>query len=102
MAGPDYLQPREETVSGLAEECSLWFSFSVTYDFLATEDINRDRIQDVLFLYKSTKGSSHFNLSCADEGNFVFTPKRRCVLGGGLLPLSHCLEGHVGLPSQQD
>ncbi|KAK2497577.1 hypothetical protein MC885_011603, partial [Smutsia gigantea] len=58
----------EERVSGLAEEYSLGFSFSVTYDFLATEDINRDKIQDVLFLYKNTKGSSYFNLSCADEG----------------------------------
>ncbi|KAK2505201.1 hypothetical protein MC885_013617 [Smutsia gigantea] len=57
----------EERVSGLAEEYSLGFSFSVTYDFLATEDINRDKIQDVLFLYKNTKGSSYFNLSCADE-----------------------------------
>lgn len=47
---------------------SVSYDSAVTYDFLATEDINRDRIQDVLFLYKSTKGSSHFNLSCADEG----------------------------------
>lgn len=35
------------------------------------EDINRDRIQDVLFLYKNTNGSNNFNQSCADEGNFV-------------------------------
>ncbi|XP_045640449.1 protein FAM234A isoform X1 [Ursus americanus] len=44
------------------------YSAAVTYDFLATEDINRDRIQDVLFLYKYTNGSNNFNLSCTDEG----------------------------------
>ena len=53
-------------------------SFSVAYDFLATEDVNKDRIQDVLFLYKNTNSSrSNFSLSCADEGNFVFTQKMR-------------------------
>uniref|UniRef100_A0A8C9AVG3 Protein FAM234A n=1 Tax=Prolemur simus TaxID=1328070 RepID=A0A8C9AVG3_PROSS len=46
----------------------LWFSFSVTYDFLAMEDINRDRIRDVLFLYKNTNGINNFNQSCTDEG----------------------------------
>uniref|UniRef100_A0ABI7WJM2 FAM234A/B beta-propeller domain-containing protein n=1 Tax=Felis catus TaxID=9685 RepID=A0ABI7WJM2_FELCA len=40
----------------------------ITYDFLATEDINRDRIQDVLFLYKNSNSSNNSNLSCADEG----------------------------------
>lgn len=44
------------------------FNTSVTYDFLAMEDINRDRIQDILFLYKSTNNSNNFNQSCADEG----------------------------------
>ncbi|XP_077762018.1 protein FAM234A [Canis aureus] len=44
------------------------YSAAVTYDFLATEDINRDRIQDVLFLYKNANGSNNFNLSCTDEG----------------------------------
>ncbi|XP_041603885.1 protein FAM234A [Vulpes lagopus] len=44
------------------------YSTAVTYDFLATEDINRDRIQDVLFLYKNANGSNNFNLSCTDEG----------------------------------
>nr|KAF6489389.1 hypothetical protein HJG59_004902 [Molossus molossus] len=44
------------------------YNTAVTYDFLATEDINRDRIQDVLFLYKTTDGSNNFNQSCADEG----------------------------------
>lgn len=53
------------------EEYSLWFSFSVTYDFLATKDINRDKVQDVLFLYKNTRGGNDFNQSCTDEGNFV-------------------------------
>lgn len=44
------------------------YNTAVTYDFLAMEDINRDRIQDVLFLYKNTNGSNNFNQSCADEG----------------------------------
>lgn len=44
------------------------YNAAVTYDFLATEDINRDRIQDVLFLYKNSNGSNNFNLSCTDEG----------------------------------
>ncbi|XP_059980421.1 protein FAM234A isoform X3 [Lagenorhynchus albirostris] len=52
------------------------YKAAVAYDFLATEDVNKDRIQDVLFLYKNTNSSrSNFSLSCADEGNFVFTQK---------------------------
>ena len=88
------------------EERSMWFSFSVTYDFLATEDVNRDRIQDVLFLYKSTNSSNSFiNRSCADEGNFVFIWKRR---GGRRNPLTLQYLGstggisgncHIALPS---
>lgn len=46
-------------------------SFSVAYDFLATSDINKDRIQDVLFLYKNSDGGSNVSLACAEEGNFV-------------------------------
>lgn len=61
------------TGSGWPEENTLLFSLPVTYDFLATEDINRDRIQDVLFLYKNSNGSNNFNLSCTDEGSFAFT-----------------------------
>ncbi|KAM9208451.1 protein FAM234A [Dugong dugon] len=44
------------------------YNTAVAYDFLATEDINKDRIQDVLFLYKNANSSNHFNRSCADEG----------------------------------
>ncbi|XP_059980428.1 protein FAM234A isoform X6 [Lagenorhynchus albirostris] len=45
------------------------YKAAVAYDFLATEDVNKDRIQDVLFLYKNTNSSrSNFSLSCADEG----------------------------------
>ncbi|XP_035939424.1 protein FAM234A isoform X4 [Halichoerus grypus] len=49
------------------------YNAAVTYDFLATEDINRDRIQDVLFLYKNTNGSNNFNLSCTDEGETLWS-----------------------------
>lgn len=44
------------------------YNASVTYDFLAMEDINKDRIQDVLFLYKNTNINNNFTSSCADEG----------------------------------
>ncbi|XP_029804805.1 protein FAM234A [Suricata suricatta] len=47
---------------------SIHYNAAVTYDFLATEDINRDRIQDVLFLYKNSNSSNNFSLSCTDEG----------------------------------
>lgn len=49
-------------------EWRIHYNEAVAYDFLATEDVNRDRIQDVLFLYESANGSSGFNASCADEG----------------------------------
>uniref|UniRef100_A0A8C6QHA1 Family with sequence similarity 234, member A n=1 Tax=Nannospalax galili TaxID=1026970 RepID=A0A8C6QHA1_NANGA len=44
------------------------YNASVTYDFLAMEDVNKDRIQDVLFLYKNTYNSNNYTRSCADEG----------------------------------
>lgn len=44
------------------------YNAAVTYDFLAVEDINKDRIQDVLFLYKNTTSSNNFSRSCADAG----------------------------------
>ncbi|XP_036158960.1 protein FAM234A isoform X1 [Myotis myotis] len=44
------------------------YNTAVTYDFLATKDINRDRVQDVIFLYKNTNSSNNFSQSCADEG----------------------------------
>ena len=51
-------------------------SFPVAYDFLAAEDVNKDKIQDILFLYKNTNSSrSNSSLSCADEGTFCFYPK---------------------------
>ncbi|KAB0383367.1 hypothetical protein FD755_005284 [Muntiacus reevesi] len=45
------------------------YNAAVAYDFLATEDVNKDKIQDILFLYKNTNSSrSNSSLSCADEG----------------------------------
>lgn len=55
--------------TGMAHGDNLGLSFSVTYDFLALGDVNRDKIQDVLFLYKSTNSSNNLTRSCADEGN---------------------------------
>lgn len=43
-------------------------SLAVPYQFLAIEDVNEDKVQDVLFAFKSSNGSSSFNRSCLDEG----------------------------------
>ncbi|NXY14250.1 F234A protein, partial [Atrichornis clamosus] len=48
-----------------------WFqnyNDAVAYQFLAIEDVNEDKVQDVLFAFKSSNGSSSFNRSCLDEG----------------------------------
>ncbi|KAM4820117.1 protein FAM234A isoform 1-T2 [Thomomys bottae] len=44
------------------------YNAAVIYDFLTLEDINRDKIQDVLFLYKNTNNSDNVTRACADEG----------------------------------
>ncbi|XP_037242531.1 protein FAM234A [Falco rusticolus] len=41
---------------------------AVAYQFLAMEDVNEDRVQDVIFAFKANNGSSSFNRSCLDEG----------------------------------
>ncbi|NXE90798.1 F234A protein, partial [Menura novaehollandiae] len=41
---------------------------AVAYQFLAIEDVNEDKVQDVLFAFKSSNSSSSFNRSCLDEG----------------------------------
>ncbi|NXJ14574.1 F234A protein, partial [Odontophorus gujanensis] len=41
---------------------------AVAYQFLAIEDVNEDKVQDVVFIFKATNGSSSFNSSCLDEG----------------------------------
>ncbi|NXF32268.1 F234A protein, partial [Nyctibius bracteatus] len=40
---------------------------AVAYRFLAIEDVNEDKVQDVIFAVKASNGSS-FNRSCSDEG----------------------------------
>ncbi|NXC93046.1 F234A protein, partial [Certhia familiaris] len=48
-----------------------WFQYynnAVPYPFLAVEDANEDKVQDVLFAFKSSNGSSRFNMSCLDQG----------------------------------
>ncbi|XP_055991147.1 protein FAM234A [Sorex fumeus] len=44
------------------------FSQAVTYDFLGIQDVNRDRIQDILILYKSTNSSNASSGFCLEEG----------------------------------
>lgn len=44
------------------------YDYAVTYDFLALGDVDRDEVQDVLFLYKNTNSSNNSTRSCADEG----------------------------------
>ncbi|KFV46729.1 Protein ITFG3, partial [Tyto alba] len=41
---------------------------AVAYQFLAIEDVNEDKVQDVMFAFKASNGSSSFNRSCLDEG----------------------------------
>ncbi|NXI05037.1 F234A protein, partial [Pachycephala philippinensis] len=48
-----------------------WFRYyndAVPYQFLAIEDVNEDKVQDVLFAFRSSNGSINFNRSCVDEG----------------------------------
>ncbi|KAM9291807.1 protein FAM234A isoform 1-T2 [Morus bassanus] len=40
---------------------------AVAYQFLAIEDVNEDKVQDVIFAFKASNGSSSFNRSCLDE-----------------------------------
>ncbi|KAM4023712.1 protein FAM234A [Anomaloglossus baeobatrachus] len=46
---------------------SVHYNNSVGYPFLATEDVNQDKVQDVLFIFK-TDNAGKSNVSCADEG----------------------------------
>ncbi|XP_074775235.1 protein FAM234A [Athene noctua] len=41
---------------------------AVAYQFLAIEDVNEDKVQDVVFAFKASNSSSSFNRSCLDEG----------------------------------
>ncbi|NWJ04486.1 F234A protein, partial [Crypturellus undulatus] len=41
---------------------------AVAYQFLAIEDVNKDKVQDVIFVFKASNGSSNFNRSCLVEG----------------------------------
>ncbi|NXP26816.1 F234A protein, partial [Scytalopus superciliaris] len=44
------------------------YNSAVAYPFLALQDVNEDKVQDVLFAFKASNGSSSFNRSCLDEG----------------------------------
>ncbi|NXN26994.1 F234A protein, partial [Nycticryphes semicollaris] len=41
---------------------------AVAYPFLAIEDVNKDKVQDVLFAFKAGNGSGRSNRTCLDEG----------------------------------
>ncbi|KFQ43060.1 Protein ITFG3, partial [Nestor notabilis] len=48
-----------------------WFrnyNHAAAYQFLAIQDANKDKVQDVIFAFKASNGSSSFNRSCLDEG----------------------------------
>ncbi|KFP30238.1 Protein ITFG3, partial [Colius striatus] len=48
-----------------------WFQTydnAVAYQFLAIEDVNGDKVQDIIFAFKASNSSSSFNRSCLDEG----------------------------------
>lgn len=79
-AAPSSAHGTERDALGLAWNVA-GVSFPVAYDFLASEDVNKDKIQDILFLYKNTNSSrGNSSLSCADEGTFCFYPKAECSL----------------------
>ncbi|NXG99593.1 F234A protein, partial [Loxia leucoptera] len=44
-----------------------YFNSTVPYPFLAIADVSEDKVQDVLFAFRSSN-SSRFNMSCLDEG----------------------------------
>nr|XP_013032343.2 protein FAM234A isoform X2 [Anser cygnoides]XP_013032345.2 protein FAM234A isoform X2 [Anser cygnoides]XP_047919205.1 protein FAM234A isoform X2 [Anser cygnoides]XP_047919214.1 protein FAM234A isoform X2 [Anser cygnoides]XP_047919223.1 protein FAM234A isoform X2 [Anser cygnoides]XP_047919236.1 protein FAM234A isoform X2 [Anser cygnoides] len=41
---------------------------AVAYQFLAIEDVNKDKVQDVIFAFRASNGSSSSNNTCLDEG----------------------------------
>ncbi|XP_064009365.1 protein FAM234A [Pogoniulus pusillus] len=41
---------------------------AVAYQFLAIEDVDEDKVQDVIFAFKAGNGSGSFNRSCLEEG----------------------------------
>lgn len=48
-----------------------WFQYyenAVAYQFLAIEDVDKDKVQDVIFAFRASNGSSNFNHTCLDEG----------------------------------
>uniref|UniRef100_A0A8C2TXY7 Family with sequence similarity 234 member A n=1 Tax=Coturnix japonica TaxID=93934 RepID=A0A8C2TXY7_COTJA len=45
------------------------YDSAVAYRFLVIEDVNKDKVQDVIFAFKASNGSSSFNSSCLDEGS---------------------------------
>ncbi|NXT81748.1 F234A protein, partial [Zapornia atra] len=48
-----------------------WFqnyNNAVAYRFLATEEVDKDKVQDVIFAFKASNGSGTSNKSCSDEG----------------------------------
>ncbi|XP_040297236.1 protein FAM234A [Bufo bufo] len=50
-----------------ARTWSIHYNNSVGYPFLATDDVNKDNVQDVLFIFK-TDDANKLNVSCMDEG----------------------------------
>ncbi|XP_028905089.1 protein FAM234A [Ornithorhynchus anatinus] len=58
------------------------YNVAVTYDFLALEDVNMDKVQDVLFLYKGAHSDGEAsNHSCGDVG--LDTPCAFAVAASG-------------------
>lgn len=41
---------------------------AVAYQFLAIEDVNKDKVQDVIFAFRASNGSGSSNNTCLDEG----------------------------------
>lgn len=63
------LQPAVRGVEAIPTSTCNGVSFTVAYQFLAIEDVDEDKVQDVIFAFKASNSSSSFNRSCLDEGS---------------------------------
>ncbi|NXF12783.1 F234A protein, partial [Smithornis capensis] len=53
----------------VSEKTWFWnYNNAVAYPFLSIQDVNEDKVQDVLFAFRASNSSSSLNTSCLDEG----------------------------------
>lgn len=64
-----FLQLAVLVVEAILTSAWLVISFTVAYQFLAIEDVNKDKVQDVIFAFRASNGSGSSNNTCLDEGS---------------------------------